>query len=840
MSSSSSDDEPNPGPGPPPTPPPPPPTSLRVSRVLFSPLPSHFPPHSNSNYATSAQPNYALPALTRTRTRQLKRHAKLLVALAEAGVEWVAGCLVDGSVVSYGSSHAGYASNAAYAHGSHSGQGGTQGGVLRLTLAQTLLRVVLALTAVDPGGARVWLTRSSHSCSFRGGGAGSFGGSGSVGHGQGDVDDSDGEGEDEDDEDDEDEDQPSGAPLYFWYLLWEVPVNDILDDTIRTRRPQTRTSSPPSPPPLLPFLPPPPHRPPPEKWTQTTRTSSAAAWVGGGGGGTPRTPGVVRSGSYAFASPSPIVSPMGPMGQALFAHSTSFGFPPSSTSSSSAFPTSASHANAGENVGEMEREMEQEMEREKRETEREREEMTAEKARTAHARAAYVALVRILRGTVVCGRGRDRLERFAVYRRDVGDTLINAYYILWDDLLVFLVAEAEAAAAGVERVRGMWEVRAPATCMRAKLPGARARLRVDRNVRVRRASWDAGNAAVVGAGRLLAGTGLFPPAPTVLCGRNALPALPHPLIPILPTIHSCCRIPRSRLHSHVRLPTDARSHLHCLRAVHEALDLDSTPTFTSGSTTGDEGRGLAATRRGRRSASGTATEVDGVGACRTCSARLRMWIGDLFGGMWWSGLAGELGITNGFRLCTGGLGSASSLSLASLLLVNLLTTVPWFLQAALALRSLCDANRRALASRIDAFAEVHAGLGGVPDSEKGKVLQSIASVIQALPPAEAVAPVEAMVGPILQTGAGVGCGGAWCKPACRPPVVVPTLKDHFAKLAWLNEGNIPAYAWDWPFAHVGSATTKAIRFIAGPNPHMNDKVKIENKANLSRRPNSTK
>jgi hypothetical protein len=31
------------------------------------------------------------------------------------------------------------------------------------------------------------------------------------------------------DEDDEDEDQPSGAPLYFWYLLqealWEVPVS---------------------------------------------------------------------------------------------------------------------------------------------------------------------------------------------------------------------------------------------------------------------------------------------------------------------------------------------------------------------------------------------------------------------------------------------------------------------------------------------------------------------------------------------------------------------------------------------------------------------------------------
>ncbi|KAJ7725697.1 hypothetical protein B0H16DRAFT_1593986 [Mycena metata] len=88
------------------------------------------------------------------------------------------------------------------------------------------------------------------------------------------------------------------------------------------------------------------------------------------------------------------------------------------------------------------------------------------------------------------------------------------------------------------------------------------------------------------------------------------------------------------------------------------------------------------------------------------------------------------------------------------------------LQAALALRSLCDANRRALAGRIGAFAEVHAGLGGVPDSEKGKVLQSIASVIQALPPAEAIAPVEAMVGPILQRlGEALGAAGAHPEPA---------------------------------------------------------------------------
>lgn len=64
------------------------------------------------------------------------------------------------------------------------------------------------------------------------------------------------------------------------------------------------------------------------------------------------------------------------------------------------------------------------------------------------------------------------------------------------------------------------------------------------------------------------------------------------------------------------------------------------------------------------------------------------------------------------------------------------------LAAANALRDLCDTNRAALAPHIGAFAELHAGLGGIPDTESAKVLQSIASVIQALPPDEEIPPVE--------------------------------------------------------------------------------------------------
>jgi hypothetical protein len=67
------------------------------------------------------------------------------------------------------------------------------------------------------------------------------------------------------------------------------------------------------------------------------------------------------------------------------------------------------------------------------------------------------------------------------------------------------------------------------------------------------------------------------------------------------------------------------------------------------------------------------------------------------------------------------------------------------LPAAIALRDLCDANRAALAPHITAFGELHAGLSSVQDTEKAKVLQSISSVIQALPPEEEIAPVEVRI-----------------------------------------------------------------------------------------------
>ena len=78
----------------------------------------------------------------------------------------------------------------------------------------------------------------------------------------------------------------------------------------------------------------------------------------------------------------------------------------------------------------------------------------------------------------------------------------------------------------------------------------------------------------------------------------------------------------------------------------------------------------------------------------------------------------------------------------------------------MALRNLCEANRKNLAPHIGAFGELHAGLDRIPvrfmkllrvnvniftnlqDSEKSKVLQSIASVIQAMPPMDEIPAIE--------------------------------------------------------------------------------------------------
>ncbi|KAF8511488.1 ARM repeat-containing protein [Hysterangium stoloniferum] len=70
--------------------------------------------------------------------------------------------------------------------------------------------------------------------------------------------------------------------------------------------------------------------------------------------------------------------------------------------------------------------------------------------------------------------------------------------------------------------------------------------------------------------------------------------------------------------------------------------------------------------------------------------------------------------------------------------------------AANSLKEMCDANRIALAPHMAAFGDLHSGIAAIPDTEKSKVLQSIASVVQAVPPRDAIQPTEAIVNPVLE------------------------------------------------------------------------------------------
>ncbi|CAK5270766.1 unnamed protein product [Mycena citricolor] len=262
----------------------------------------------------------------------------------------------------------------------------------------------------------------------------------------------------------------------------------------------------------------------------------------------------------------------------------------------------------------------------------------SEKGRKAHSTALYVAVVRLLLAKITHPApgawDDDQLEVFAVYRRDVGDTLLNAYYILRDDLLVFYVSQVEAGLDSRFASSAGWE-------------------------------------------------------------------------PIEAAFYS-------------------------LSALHEALDTESLTQNPSSA------GALALQRLFRESIWG---RLPGPASKSVAESRLRrtaLGLIDTFASYFATDAGGAA------------LGVVLTYVVAALTGQEVGEEDSVCLSAALALRSLCDANRRALAGQIAAFGQVYARLSVVGDTEKPKILQSIASVIQALPPHEAVDPLEAIVGPAVQ------------------------------------------------------------------------------------------
>ncbi|GAA5872754.1 hypothetical protein JCM8547_006333 [Rhodosporidiobolus lusitaniae] len=72
-------------------------------------------------------------------------------------------------------------------------------------------------------------------------------------------------------------------------------------------------------------------------------------------------------------------------------------------------------------------------------------------------------------------------------------------------------------------------------------------------------------------------------------------------------------------------------------------------------------------------------------------------------------------------------------------------------RAARALKALCDSNRRLLTSHVSSFVAVLGGLEGkIDDAELAKVLESVASVVQALQGEEEIEPLLTLAGPVVR------------------------------------------------------------------------------------------
>ncbi|QRV85310.1 Myb protein 1A [Ceratobasidium sp. AG-Ba] len=266
------------------------------------------------------------------------------------------------------------------------------------------------------------------------------------------------------------------------------------------------------------------------------------------------------------------------------------------------------------------------------------------------AKMIYLELVKVLKRKVtwpadVSGWAKDQREKFANYRRDVGDALINAYYVLRDDMLRALI---------------------------------------------------------------------------------------EPLVPQLAAEHIDWE--------------DVESTLHNIKAIQEALPVDPNPALATLFGPRVLGRlPRTGTHRVRRTALAT---VGAYATWFTTGARTRAGTpapDDRGSTPTPAPSNGLLGVPGG-----GQSGEGAGLLLDAVGYVVAALEEPVVCSdAARALKELCDANRTRLAPHIQSFGELHQRLPRIPANEKGKVLQSIASVIQALPPNEAVDPILGVVTPVV-------------------------------------------------------------------------------------------
>nr|ODO01293.1 hypothetical protein L204_02021 [Cryptococcus depauperatus CBS 7855] len=96
--------------------------------------------------------------------------------------------------------------------------------------------------------------------------------------------------------------------------------------------------------------------------------------------------------------------------------------------------------------------------------------------------------------------------------------------------------------------------------------------------------------------------------------------------------------------------------------------------------------------------------------------------------------------------------------------------------AADALKALCDMCRKKLVEHIGAFSDLHGKIGDMGAEEQCKVIQGIASVIQALQPADAIGPAEGIVSPIIDRML-AAASFAHSNPAKAQPLLIQSINS---------------------------------------------------------------
>ncbi|BGP26235.1 importin 13 [Rhodotorula toruloides] len=137
--------------------------------------------------------------------------------------------------------------------------------------------------------------------------------------------------------------------------------------------------------------------------------------------------------------------------------------------------------------------------------------------------------------------------------------------------------------------------------------------------------------------------------------------------------------------------------------------------------------------------------------------------------------------------------------------------------AAKALKGLCDANRKVLVGHVASFVQVLGNLEGrIDDSELAKVLESVASVVQALPETQIAEPLLTLTNPIIDKLSSASEGKVTASNEDPREVCVQQLSYLSALAKGLSDPEDDLVDLDASFEETTSARDTALRVLQDP------------------------